>query len=140
MAWTYNVATDIGKVRLELGDDVNAAGVRPDGSNFSDEEIQVYLSREGSVMGAVAGLCEALATQYAWVTTIAVGPRRENLSDVAAMYRTRARDLREIYGGAYGAYAVGVIRTDGYSDDVASNEVDAASEYGLEFEYVRPEV
>lgn len=140
MTWTYRIGTDIGKVRLQLGDDTESSGVRPDGSNFTDEEIQTYLDREGSVMRAVAGLCETLALQYARMADIRVGPRSESLSQIGAGYAKRASLLREMYGGIASAYSVGVTRVDGYSDDVPSDSVDAAREYGLDWQYVRPEV
>jgi len=140
MTYTYRIGTDIGKIRLQLGDDTEESGVRPDGGNFSDEELQTYLDREGSVMRATAGLCETLALQYARMADLRVGPRSESLSQIAEAYEKRAAQLRAAYGGAAAGFAVGVTRVDGYSDDVPSDDVDAASEYGLDWEYVRPEV
>ena len=139
MTWTYDIDTNVGKVRLQIGDDTEDSGVRPDGSNFSDEELQTFLDREGSVMRATAGLCETLALQYARMADLRVGPRSESLSQIGKGYERRAGLLRQMYGGGARAFSVGVIKQDGYSDDVASDEVDAASEYGLGFEYVRPE-
>jgi hypothetical protein len=140
VTWTYRIGTDIGKIRLQLGDDTESSGVRPDGANFTDEELQTYLDREGSVMRAVAGLCETLALQYARMADLRVGPRSESLSQIGASFAKRAALLREMYGGIAAAYSVGVTRVDGYSDDVTSDDVDRSSEYGQDFEYVRPEV
>ena len=140
MAFTYRTGTDVGKVRLFLGDDTENSGVRPDGTNFSDAEINVYLTREGSVERAVAGLAETLALQYARMVNLAVGPRREDLSRISEAYAEMAKYWRSLYGGAAAAFGIGVIRVDGYSDDVTSDDVDATSEYTLNFQYVRPEV
>lgn len=124
--FTYDTATDIGKVRLEIGDDAYSAGVKPDGTNFSDEEIQVYIDREGSVMRAVAGLCEALANRWAVVADISVGPRRESLSQVSQGYRDRSQSLRLQYGGAgQGVVSVQPNRVDGFSEYAEGEEYES---------------
>ena len=38
MAFTYSLDTDIGVLRFELGDTIAEAGVRSDGTNFTDED------------------------------------------------------------------------------------------------------
>lgn len=116
MSFSYDITNDIGKVRFELGDDTAGQGLKPDGSNFSDEEIQAVLNREHSVMRAVAGLCETLATRYTQLCDISVGPRRESLSQIRDGYRARAADLRKKYGGAgSGAFSISPNREDGYA-------------------------
>lgn len=121
MTWTSVLSTDIGLMRLELGDDALGAGVLPDGSNLSDEQLQVYLDREGTVMRAVAGVCEMLATRFAAVADLQVGPRRESLSQVSKSYAERAARLRETYGtplvdDAGAVLTVGFARVDGFSE------------------------
>lgn len=98
MAFSYDATTDIGQIRLELGDTTPGAGVRPDGSNFSNEELQVWLTREGSVMCAVAAACEALARQWSSVADLTVGPRSESAGAIAEKWETRAGKLRDAYG------------------------------------------
>lgn len=116
-----SLTTEIGQVRLELGDDNTAQGVLPDGSNLSDDQVQLYLTREGSVMRAVAGICEMLATRWAAVADLQVGPRRESYSQIAKQYAARADQLRDRYGtGELGSLmdgfvAVPVERVDGYT-------------------------
>lgn len=128
MSFTYDLTTDIGQIRLEIGDTEEGQGVKPDGSNFSDEELQVILDREGGVMAAVAGVCEVLATQYARLVDTSVGPRREALGSIAQQYAARAAQLRKQYGGAGMAMmSAAVVRVDGYSDDIASDDVGAAA-------------
>jgi hypothetical protein len=98
MSFSYDVTTDIGVMRLELGDTTPGAGVKPDGGNFSNEELQVWLTREGSVMCAVAAACEALARQWSASSDISVGPRSESASQVAEAWEKRAALLRTNYG------------------------------------------
>lgn len=120
MTWTNTLSTDIGKVRLELGDDTFAAGVLPDGSNLSDEQVQVFLDREGSVMRAVAGICMMLSVRWGQVSDLSVGPRRESYSQVAKAYAERAAMLRDQYGAPLvddegTVLSVAFARADGYA-------------------------
>lgn len=93
--FTYDLTTNVGKVRLLVGDTVQDSGVRPDGSNFTDDEIDYFLDAEGdSIDMATARACDVLATQWANVADLSVGPRRESLSQVAERYAERAKQLR----------------------------------------------
>lgn len=76
MAFSYNLKHEdpaivlISKVRLEIGDTVEATdtegGVTPDGANFSDDELQVWLGEEeNNTLKAAARACEALAIRWA---------------------------------------------------------------------------
>ena len=83
--FTYDPNTDIGRVRFEISDHIDAsvnpgAGVRPDGSNFCDEDIQYYLDlNDGSILGAAHNLLVVLATAYATqATETELGPFRES--------------------------------------------------------------
>jgi hypothetical protein len=100
MAFTYDLTTNVGQVRLALGDTVSGSGVRPDGSNFTDAEIQYFLTQEAdSVAGATAAACAALAVAWSNVANLTVGPRREDLGAVAEQYATRAAASREMTAG-----------------------------------------
>lgn len=149
MTFTYSLGSsdsdtaNIAKVRLEIGDTSNAsgAGVKPDGTNLSDEEIAIWLEREGDeVMRAVASACEALARQWSRVADIAVGPRREALGQVSKRWADEAKRLREQYGGAgEECFSIGAIRVDGFSNEDANDAVEATgSDYEGDFTYVRP--
>jgi hypothetical protein len=135
MIFSYDLTTDIGKVRLEIGDtsDVSGKGVKPDGTYLRDDEIQILLTREGTVGRASAAACEVLARMYARFVNITVGPRSEQLSQASAAYAAQAKELRAQYGGggARRAVAGGIIKLDGFnSDDTASDSVTlAGSEY-----------
>lgn len=121
MTFTYTLATDIGKVRLELNDITSGKGVRPDASNLSDEEIQVLLTREGSVMRATAAACELLARAWAAAADIVTGAGTELYSRVSDHWAARAKTLREQHGGAATTFSAGWSRTDGYQEYVASS-------------------
>ncbi len=97
MAFTYDLSTDVGLVRLELGDTAQP-GIKPDGGNLSDEEIALWLGREGSVMRAVAAACEALSRSWAAVASISIGPRKEDLGNVSKTWADRAASLRSQHG------------------------------------------
>jgi hypothetical protein len=120
MTFTYNLASAdatllaIAKVRLELGDTVLNAGVRPDGSNLLDEEITVWLTEESNdVSQTVARAASALANMWTNVANITVGPRKEELGSVAKAWADRAKES----GPAAGAnYAVRIIPVDHIQD------------------------
>lgn len=101
MAFTYNVSNNTGLMRLELGDTNEGAGIKPNGGNFSDEELGVWLTREGSVMRACAAACEALARAWASVADTSAGPLSESGGAVAAKWSEQAKALRAQFG--YGA-------------------------------------
>jgi len=120
MSFTYNLATTdetlllISKVRLELGDTVANAGVRPDGSNLTDEEIRIWLTDEANdISQTVARAAAALSNFWTNVASITVGPRREELGAIAKAWADRAKEA----GPAAGAnYAVRVIPVDHIHD------------------------
>lgn len=101
MTTTYSLATDIGKVRLELGDwDFSGGkGVRPLGANLQDEEIQVWLTAEAAsdspVLRAALRACEALAAEWAKTHDFTDGPRSESYSQSQVAWAKKAEALRE---------------------------------------------
>lgn len=129
MTFSYDLADAdetivlISKVRLEIGDTVSGVGVKPDGSNISDEEITVWLDDEdNSVMKVVARACDALARMWALVADTTVGPRRESFSQISARWQKQADALKEAFGIHSGsAFSAAVKRVDGYSE---SSEAD----------------
>lgn len=95
MSFTYDLAENVGKLRLALGDTTSGSGVKPDGANFSDEELEYILEQEGdSVDMATARACEMLATHWANQADLTVGPRSEKLGQIAARYAEQAKGLR----------------------------------------------
>lgn len=129
MTFTYDTATDIGKIRLELGDEISGNGVKPTGANLTDEELQVWLTREGSVMRATAAACEMLSRAWSRMASTSVGSRSEQLQSVAAQYAARAQTLRAQHGGGTsGVSFVSFNRTDGYAT-ASGGTLDDGSEY-----------
>jgi hypothetical protein len=117
-AYDPQLLTDTDKVRFEIGDTVDGAGVKPDGSNFAAAEIAATLTNEGTAMRAVAKLCEVLSRMWAGQANITVGPRSESLGTVADSWAKRAAALRSTYGygdgtATGGAFAIGFERDAG---------------------------
>lgn len=121
MSFTYDLTTDIGKVRLWLGDITQGRGMRPDGSNISDEEIALILDQErdtastqNTIMRAVAACCELLANAWSSVAgNITIGSRSE-AHQQAEQFARRAAALRAQYGGTALSFSVAFMRNDGY--------------------------
>lgn len=127
MTFTYAPDTDLGKIRLYLGDTTEGHGVKPNGENFTDEEIsEVMDMQDDHIQRTVAALCEILSVQFSSLVDTTVGPRVEELSQASEAYQARAQSLFETYGGGFSAFSVSFIRIDGYNaDDLYSNvEVD----------------
>ena len=130
MTFTYvgTLATDLDKVRFYLGDtsSISGAGIKPGGTNFTDEELTGILTAEGSWGRAVAGGYETLASLFAQQVDITLGPRREALSQAAERYTALSQTWRSKYGQPATATRSGsrhVTRVDGYSQDIASDAV-----------------
>lgn len=113
MAWTYDLATDTGKVRLELGDSTEA------GALLSDEEIAVFLEREGSVLGAAAAACDALARRFARDVDFTQDDSSYKLGSRSEHYANLAKELRDRAGGIVTKRTK---RVDGYSDDYGNRD------------------
>lgn len=101
MAFTYNLTSDdeterlISEVRLELGDTTAGDGVLPGGANFTDLEISHYLTQyDNSVAQTVAKLAGIIVSKWSTVVDVSVGPRSENLSQVAAQWAEKAKALQ----------------------------------------------
>lgn len=142
MSFTYDLDTPIGEVRLEIGDDDNSAdaGVKPNGTNFSDEEIQKALDNEGGiVLRAAARLCEILARRWAGAgENVRIRDYQINTTEKAKYYAELAKELRARAGGAFAGGSVATTRVDGYSDDIDSQETAASgSEYWQERPVIR---
>ena len=58
MAFTYDLTTDIGKIRLNINDKVNTSDEQ---AHFSDEELQVFLTAGGNTNVGSALALEAWA-------------------------------------------------------------------------------
>jgi len=64
---TYDLSTDIGKVRLAIGDhriNDSGAGVQPSGEHYTDQELTAFIGMTGDWRSAVPVILRALATLY----------------------------------------------------------------------------
>ena len=94
MAFTYNVTTALGQLRLEIGDTVSGAGPRPDGTNYSDEELNVLLSPIIAAGGGyglgVARMLRRLGSEYSHDADVTIGEFSMRYAAVAENYRKQA--------------------------------------------------
>lgn len=98
MAFTYsatNLSGNLAKVRLAIGDTTSGAGPRPDGSNFTDEELNVFivdaLAAGGTWRNAVPQVLRILANQYAAAAkSVQDAEIREDLTQTATALRAQA--------------------------------------------------
>lgn len=130
--FTYSESdSNLDRVRRRINDTVKDAGPLPNDANFTDSEIEQFLSGEGTRPGqwqrAVAAALEALAA--AWIRYPSFQADGINLSrsHIARNYSEEARELRKRFGYGDGMMVdtKGVIRVDGYNtDDTVSTEVD----------------
>jgi hypothetical protein len=139
MAFTYDdsLSTDRDRVRRWLGDVTEDSGPLPDDSNFSDNEIAGLIDAEGTWQRAVAAGFELLASMWRRYPSFKADGLSLSRSDIADGYAEQAAEWREKYGRTKGVNVAGIIKTDGYSDDVTSDDVDTDTEYESSFEYVR---
>lgn len=94
---TYDLSTDIGKVRFAIGDteiSSSGAGVKPNGENFTDPEIQAFITQaNGQWSFAVPTLLRILANMYAMrASVIEQEQYREDLTRIAGELRKSAQD------------------------------------------------
>ena len=125
MTFTYvgDLSTDLDKTRFHVQDVTENDGPRPARANFSDEEIDGANDIAGSWQRTVYILLQTLATAWSRYADIAAGPRRESFSQIAESYREQAEQWATENNIMPGIQVAGVIRVDGYSDDIASDDV-----------------
>lgn len=96
MAFTYDVSTSLGQLRLAIGDTKLNEGPRPDGTNYSDAELGVFLApviAAGYAYGrAVPQVLRLLAVEWSNRASVTIGEFSANYAAVADNYRKRAAD------------------------------------------------
>ena len=98
MTFSADLSNDIGKLRSAIGDDTSAsategAGVKPDGTNYTDEQLQVYLDGVDHWTRAVPQVLRALANRYALAAKATrVGDYSEDMKAIARELREQAKD------------------------------------------------
>lgn len=85
-SYTYDLSTDVGKVRFSIGDqDISTpgAGVKPDGANFTDDELTFLIGQAGSWRAAVPAALRTLANLFAsQAKTVQMEEYREDFSNI----------------------------------------------------------
>jgi len=131
MAFTYSLSTDLGKVRLAIGDTVSGSGPRPSGANYSDAEINVFLRpviAAGYAYGrAVAQLFRLLAGEWAGKASVSIGDYSVQYAAVADNYRKAANEWERMTD-ASGAVVAGGIST---GSMILSNSVYSVTDAGV---------
>ena len=100
MTATYDTGTDVGKVRLYIQD----TDVSPESDAiFTDEEIQVFLTEEGSVKSAAALGLETIASDKARLSMMLKSLNYgEDTRGASRELLERAQRLRETETAAFG--------------------------------------
>lgn len=125
MTFTYSgtLASDLDYIRFKIQDTVSGSGIKPNGGNFTDEEIAGLLDIEGTANRTIAALYETLASLYANYVDSRMDVRDEKLSQKAARFSALAKQWRDDYGKATSGIRTSfVTRVDGYSDNIAGDE------------------
>lgn len=136
MTFSYDLDETVGQIRLEIGDTDSStdAGVKPDGTNFSDEELTYFYEQESSnLLAAAARACEVLARMWARVDqSVRIRDYQINARQQAKDFRNLAEDLRERSGTRFFSGSAPTTRVDGYSNDTHSQQTEPESEYWQE--------
>lgn len=137
MTFTYDLTATgdsliASRIRLEIGDTDNStdAGVKPDGTNFTDEELVYFYDQESSIVEAgAARACEVLARFWALHSeSVRIRDYQLTARQQATQYRRLAEDLRERSGTLFKSGSAPVLPVDGYSNDVNSQQTDAGGD------------
>ncbi len=116
MTFSYSLSTQIGQVRLKIADTTSTDAL------FTDEELQIFLTDEGTVKGAAAAAAESLWMRYAQAVDFQTDDQRFDAGKRAERWQALAVKLRAQAGGIS---TVSMTKTDGYSDDIDASETNA---------------
>lgn len=89
------IATDIDKIRLEIGD------TDPDRQLLTDDELQYFLDGNDTVLHAAAAACDSLSTRFArdydvkWQGAGMAARGEYSRSQMSKAYADRAKALRD---------------------------------------------
>lgn len=122
MAFTYDLTTNVGKVRLTIPDNDSTA------YDLEDAEISYFLGVVGNnVTAAAVKCCRWLARKYSKKVSFTADGLTMQHTQRAAEFAQRADELEsELYGGISTST---LIRSDGYSDATATNDYEDRTVY-----------
>ena len=100
MSFTYigDLSSNRDQVRFHIGDTILEKGPLPDRENFTDDEIDGLLTLNSTVDKAVPEALDAIAARWSAYANTQVGPRREELGEIAESFRDQAQRWREDRG------------------------------------------
>ena len=110
-------------VRFRINDIAVDSGPKPGGDNFSNEELDMIITEEGSWRRAVAACYETLSAAWAEHTSWTADGMSISQSATMQKYDDLAIRWRRMHGGLATAHSRSVIRVDGYSQDTPVDEV-----------------
>lgn len=91
MSYTYDLGTDVGKVRNLINDTTQSTAI------LSDEEISAILTQTGSdILQSAAMACRKISAKYALLAVSkSAGNYSENKSGISKAYLELAKDFEE---------------------------------------------
>jgi hypothetical protein len=100
MATTYVLASDVGKIRLAIGDHLildDTGGIQPGGAHYTDEELTTFLTAAGGYWRAAVPLVlRATANRFAVLaTSITLEGYSESYAGTAAQLIANAKAWEE---------------------------------------------
>lgn len=97
-SYDESLRTDRDYLRLLLGDTVVNAGPQPNGKNFSDKEMDTFLTKAGSeINGAYILICRILATHWtSFALTQVSKVGRMSAEQVADQWKKRAHEAMKV--------------------------------------------
>jgi len=106
LTFTYSAAvdTDLARVRLAINDTsaTTDAGVKPDGTNFTDEELNALITAGGSWQRGVVLALTVLANAYAAkARSVRESDYAEDLKAIAGELRAQAQEWMKNIPGAW---------------------------------------
>lgn len=106
MAYTYNTATNIGKVRLLIGD-TDASDVL-----LQDEEINVFITTYGKLQLAASHAAMAISAKFTREADKRVGNLSITYSNRANNYKTLSKELKNSAASTLFGYIGGISKSD----------------------------
>lgn len=132
MTWSYSIA-DLAtsakdQVRAQIGD------VLSTDPQLQDEEIATFITGRGSILGACADCCRAIASKFSRSVTQKAGGSAANFSDLAKAYREMALqfEARAAAGGSALPYAGGISNADKLSQELNDDRVSPQFAIGMD--------
>jgi len=122
MAFTYDLATAIGQVRLLVPDNDSTSYL------LEDAEIDYFLDQRGdNAKAAAADCCDQLARQFALKPTFSADGLSVQNGQRAQNFAARAKELREGMLDAMSSTAI--TRSDGFADEATDGEYEDRTVY-----------